>query len=54
MTAELRIATNLALPLDAVTQTTAILGVRGSGKTSARKLILTDREGVRAAPELFG
>src|SRR5437879_4784738 len=31
---KLQIANNLSLPVDAVTQTFAILGIRGSGKTN--------------------
>jgi polynucleotide 5'-kinase involved in rRNA processing len=34
VTGKLQIAKDLALPIGAVTQTIAILGVRGSGKTN--------------------
>ena len=39
MKTPIQIASNLALPLDAVTQTIAIIGIRGSGKTNSGVVI---------------
>src|SRR6185312_12272411 len=39
MTGKLQIASDLALPLDAVTQTFVIVGVRGSGKSTTSVLM---------------
>ena len=43
MASELRIADDLALPIDAVTETFLIFGKRGSGKTST-SVVLTEEE----------
>ena len=40
--AEIRIADDLALPLDVVTETTAILGVRGTGKTNTGTVFIEE------------
>jgi len=42
MSRQLRIAGNLSLPLDAVTQTFAILGIRGSGKTNTAVVMMEE------------
>jgi hypothetical protein len=58
---KLHISANLSLPVESVTQTFAILGIRGSGKTNAylqrlvsRRLVETFGRGeVKASDNLF-